>query len=112
MRKFFAVISRTESVLDVARLLRLYPVVGLLGPRQVGKTTLAAQVGKAANLPVHWFDLEDHRDVDRLAAPLAALESLRGLIVLDEIQHRPEIFPALTSVAIVEIETVSIALTK
>ncbi len=81
------------------RLLEGYPVVGIVGPRQVGKTTLAGQVARALPGPVHRFDLEDSRHRDRLTDPMAALEPLRGLVILDEVQHRPEIFPALRVLA-------------
>lgn len=69
--------------------------VAILGPRQIGKTTLAHQYGERVSGPVTRFDLEDPRHLSRLEDPLAALEGLRGLVVLDEIQRRPEIFPAL-----------------
>ncbi|MCU0722470.1 MAG: ATP-binding protein [Planctomycetes bacterium] len=74
-------------------------MVGIVGPRQVGKTTLAAEVGKSARGPVHRFDLEDGRDLDRLSDPLAALEPLKGLVILDEVQRRPDLFPALRVLA-------------
>lgn len=73
--------------------------MGIVGPRQVGKTTLAAQVSEAVGAPVHRFDLEDSRDLDRLVEPMAALDSLRGLVILDEVQHRPELFPTLRVLA-------------
>ena len=71
------------------------PVAAVLGPRQVGKTTLARQYARRVPGPVTRFDLEDPRDLFRLEDPSAALEGLRGLVVLDEIQRRPEIFPVL-----------------
>jgi len=74
-------------------------VVGIVGPRQIGKTTLATQVAKAVRGTVHRFDLEDSRDLDRLADPMAALEPLRGIVVIDEVQHRPELFPTLRVLA-------------
>lgn len=92
-------IFRPSHVRSVRRLLGRSPVVGILGPRQVGKTTLAKLVAGAARSPVHRFDLEDSRDVDRLADPMAALAPLRGLVVLDEVQHRPELFPTLRVLA-------------
>lgn len=92
-------IPRRVHVRDVRRRLKSYPVVGIVGPRQVGKTTLAAQVGAAVRGQVHRFDLEDSRDLDRLAEPMAALEPLRGLVILDEVQHRPELFPTLRVLA-------------
>lgn len=73
------------------------PVVAILGPRQCGKTTLAqlyanSQEEKRA---IHWFDLEDPVSLARLDSPMLALQDLQGLVVIDEIQKRPDLFPAL-----------------
>lgn len=76
----------------VAALKRL-PGVALLGPRQCGKTTLARQV--AAETGARIFDLENPDDAAALENPMLALEGLRGLVVLDEVQRRPELFPVL-----------------
>jgi predicted AAA+ superfamily ATPase len=73
--------------------LRRRPAVVLLGPRQCGKTTLARQL--FATRQGHYFDLEDPADLARLDAPMLALERLRGLVVIDEVQRRPELFPVL-----------------
>ena len=78
---------------------RRAPVVALLGPRQVGKTTLALEFAWRARGPTTRFDLEDPRDLARLDEPVAALERLRGLVVLDEIQRLPDIFPVLRVLA-------------
>ncbi len=67
-----------------------FPVTAILGPRQCGKTTLARCFG-----PDHSFDLENPRDLARLEQSQLALEDLRGLIVIDEIQRMPDIFPLL-----------------
>lgn len=83
----------------VVRALARSPVVAILGPRQVGKTTLARQVAAARGGPVTHFDLEHPGDVARLAEPMGALEGLRGLVVLDEIHRRPDLFPALRVLA-------------
>jgi predicted AAA+ superfamily ATPase len=83
----------------VARALRRAPVVALLGARQVGKSTLAREVAAARRGEVAWFDLEDPRDLAQLADPMLALADRRGLVVLDEIQRRPELFPALRVLA-------------
>lgn len=69
--------------------------VALLGPRQCGKTTLARSIAKNSTDPVAFFDLENPKDLARLADPMLALEPLRGLVILDEIQRRPEIMPVL-----------------
>jgi predicted AAA+ superfamily ATPase len=73
------------------------PICGLLGPRQVGKSTLAREVARAGSS--HYFDLESHRDQLRLANPELALGGLSGLVVLDEIQARPDLFPILRVLA-------------
>lgn len=70
-------------------------VVALLGPRQCGKTTLARQYVKEHTGKVHYFDLEDPEDLAILQAPKLALSGLKGLIVMDEIQKLPEIFPLI-----------------
>jgi hypothetical protein len=72
-------------------------VVALLGPRQCGKTTLARQFVPADSL--NYFDLEDPQSLARLSEPDTALRSLKGLVVIDEIQRRPELFPLLRVLA-------------
>jgi uncharacterized protein len=69
------------------------PVVALLGPRQIGKTTLAQQfmAGRAAR----YFDLESAATQDLMRQPAAVLEPLTGLVVIDEAQRMPELFPLL-----------------
>lgn len=88
-------IARTHHLQEVARRLSLFPVVAIIGARQVGKTTLAKQVAAATSESVTYFDLEKPSDLARLAEPQLALEPLRGLVVLDEIQRLPEVFPLL-----------------
>ena len=72
-------------------------VVALIGPRQSGKTTLARSI-VAPDSP-NYFDLEDPRSLARLAEPMTALTLLRGVVVIDEIQRRPELFPVLRVLA-------------
>lgn len=72
-------------------------VVGLLGPRQCGKTTLARRI--VAPGSVNYFDLEDARHLQRLVQPMTAMEALRGVVVIDEVQRSPEIFAALRVLA-------------
>ncbi len=67
--------------------------VALLGPRQCGKTTLAREFVDIYS--PNYFDLEDDPSIIALADPKTALASLKGLIVIDEVQRRPEIFPIL-----------------
>ncbi len=67
-----------------------FPVVAIVGPRQCGKSTLARQFNAA-----HFFDLENPRDLAMLEQPQLALENLSGLIVIDEIQRAPDLFPLL-----------------
>ncbi|MBS1153315.1 MAG: family ATPase [Myxococcaceae bacterium] len=92
-------IRRLKHERALARLLRQSPVVALLGPRQVGKTTLARALARQAKQPVEFFDLERSSDLARLTDPLLVLEPLEGLIVLDEVQLRPELFPTLRVLA-------------
>lgn len=69
------------------------PVTALIGPRQCGKTTLARQI--AAQQATEYFDLEAPSDLERLVHPMTALEPLAGLVVIDEVQRRPELLPVL-----------------
>jgi hypothetical protein len=92
-------LNRPGAARDIRRLLHQAPVVALLGPRQVGKTTLARRIAESWRGPTVHFDLEDPRDLARLADPMLALEDRRGLVVLDEIQRRPDLFPALRVLA-------------
>ena len=69
------------------------PSVALVGPRQVGKTTLARALLDPGS--ANYFDLEDPRVEAQLAAPLTALKDLRGLVVIDEVQLAPDLFKVL-----------------
>jgi uncharacterized protein len=73
--------------------------VCLLGARQVGKTTLARQFAKSAAGPVTFYDLEDPDHLARLAEPMLELRPRRGLVVLDEVQRRPELLPVIRVLA-------------
>ncbi len=88
-------IQRTTHVRRLSALLRQFPVVAILGPRQVGKTTLARQLLARRRGRVTLFDLESAEDLALLTDPLLALRPLRGLVVLDEVQRRPELFASL-----------------
>ena len=72
-------------------------VVALLGPRQCGKTTLARQLVPSNS--VNYFDLEDPNGAARLVEPDTALRPLKGLVVIDEVQRRPDLFPLLRVLA-------------
>ncbi len=67
--------------------------MALIGPRQGGKTTLARQILPADS--INYFDLEHPQSLARLAEPMTALAGLRGIVVIDEVQRRPELFPIL-----------------
>lgn len=71
----------------------------LLGARQVGKTTLAKQLAATRRGPTTRFDLQDPVDLSKLSDPGLGLRPLRGLVVLDEIHHLPEVFPLLRVLA-------------
>jgi predicted AAA+ superfamily ATPase len=98
-RYYTGMVIRCRDVEMVRGLLVRHPVVGILGARQVGKTTLARQVADAVAAPATRFDLEDPRDQARLTDPMLALEGLRGLVVLDEVQLYPSLFPILRVLA-------------
>ncbi len=91
------IIPRPGLVTALKQRLRVAPIVALLGPRQAGKTTLARQF--LAERPGERFDLEDPRDAQRLSQPMTALEHLRGLVVIDEVQRAPDLFPVLRVLA-------------
>ena len=87
-----------QHILDSLRVaLSRAPVVLLSGPRQCGKTTLARQLLSPDS--VNYFDLEGPTDVARLDEPMTALRSLEGLIVIDEVQRRPDLFNVLRVLA-------------
>lgn len=88
-------IPRPRHEKTLRGLLSQFPVVGLIGARQVGKTTLARRLAAREQGPVATFDLEDPTDVARLADPKLALEPLRGLVVIDEVQHSEGLFRLL-----------------
>jgi predicted AAA+ superfamily ATPase len=97
MVRYFAMFTRTTDLGLVRTALRRSRVVALLGPRQCGKTTLAREF-VAADSP-NYFDLEDPTSLARLAEPETALRPLKGLVVIDEVQRRPELFPLLRVLA-------------
>jgi uncharacterized protein len=84
------VIDRPNDKSAIATLMASFPVTAILGPRQSGKITLAREFSAD-----HFFDLENPHDAAMLAEPQLALEPLSGLIVIDEIQRAPDLFPLL-----------------
>jgi len=92
-------IDRELHARRIAGLLKRFPVVAILGARQVGKTTLAASLAPTLSDRISRFDLENPSDLARLADPMLALQELKGLVVLDEVQRRPELFPVLRVLA-------------
>ena len=90
-------LPRTSLLLRLRAALRRSRVVALVGPRQCGKTTLARALLAPAS--PGYFDLEDPTDLGRLAEPMTALAGLRGTIVIDEVQRRPDLFPVLRVLA-------------
>ena len=86
-------LQRTTLENTVRAALVRSPAVALVGPRQVGKTTLARTLLGGAS--PNWFDLEDPQVEAQLASPLVALKDLRGLVVIDEVQHAPALFKVL-----------------
>src|SRR5205085_11540644 len=89
--------DRTNHVARISRALSPSPAVALLGPRQCGKTTLARDIAArtTGHTPANYFDLEDPLDLSRIENPRLALEKLSGLVIIDEIQRAPELFPVL-----------------
>ena len=88
-------ISRPRHEARLRRLLSQFPVVGLVGARQVGKTTLARSLAAREPGRTTFFDLEDPTDEARFADPKLALESLDGLVIIDEVQHSQGLFRLL-----------------
>lgn len=90
-------IDRRAALESLRSALARSPVVVLTGPRQCGKTTLARQLLSAES--PNYFDLEDHASLARLEEPMTALAPLNGLVVIDEVQRRPDLFPSLRVLA-------------
>lgn len=83
-------ILRPAEYVEISQNLGQFPVTALLGSRQCGKSTLARSMS-----PDHIFDLENPRDLARLDHAQTVLENLSGLVMIDEIQLRPDLFPLL-----------------
>lgn len=90
-------IERTKLYNIIRSALQRSRVVALIGPRQCGKTTMARKF--VAPTSINYFDLEDPFSLVRLDQPMSTLLDLNGLVVIDEIQRRPELFPILRVLA-------------
>ena len=90
-------IDRKDLVRLVRSALRRSRVVALIGPRQCGKTTLAQQFLDSDS--PKYFDLEDPSSLARLDEPMTALQGLKGLVVIDEVQRKPDLFTVLRVLA-------------
>lgn len=86
-------IPRPHAIDRITAVFKVHPVAALLGPRQCGKTTLARKIAEGE--PCTYFDLENPVDLRRLSAPMSTLEGLSGLVIIDEIQRRPDLFELL-----------------
>ena len=87
-------LDRPRHLQAIEGLLNRHPVVAILGARQIGKTTLSRMLAEGHDDVTH-FDLENPIHQSRLEDPMLALQNLPGLVILDEVQFRPEIFPVL-----------------
>ena len=90
-------ILRNNTHNNITTALERSRIVAILGPRQCGKTTLARQFVPPDSTA--YFDLEDPLSLARLDEPMTALRDLSGLVVIDEVQRRPELFPILRVLA-------------
>lgn len=92
-------IARSREIATLQLLLKKNRVVGITGARQVGKTTISHMLAEHRRQPVTFFDLEDTRDLARLQDPMLALQDIRGLVVIDEIQRLPGLFETIRVLA-------------
>lgn len=90
-------IERSERLNEIRTALKRSRAVAVIGPRQSGKTTLARLIVSGDS--INYFDLEDPVGASRLAEPMTALKPLKGIVVIDEIQRRPDLFPVLRVLA-------------
>jgi predicted AAA+ superfamily ATPase len=86
-------LARNQILQEIKTALERNRVVALIGPRQCGKTTLARQIVSPDS--ANYFDLENPVSLTLLDEPMTALQGLKGTVVIDEIQRRPELFPIL-----------------
>src|SRR5689334_4723109 len=88
-------LKRERFIKRLQEQLHVHAVAALLGPRQCGKTTLAALLAQGYPEPIHHFDLENPSDLLALSEPMRILERLSGLVIIDEVQRLPALFPIL-----------------
>lgn len=86
-------VKRERLKRHIQEALKRSRAVALLGPRQCGKTTIAREFVDVSSS--NYFDLEDPESLARLAEPKTALSKLKGVVVIDEVQRRPDLFPIL-----------------
>ena len=91
------IMKRTAYLKRIIQAFDVHPIVGLIGPRQCGKTTMAHQFRQLHKKKCHIFDLEDPEDLAALENPKAVFESLDGTLIIDEVQRRPDLFLTLES---------------
>jgi len=92
-------VNREKELEELGGLLERHRVVGIIGARQVGKSTLVTEYLKTVSVPTHVFDMENPDDEARLAEPMLALKELTGIVVIDEVQRHPDLFPVLRVLA-------------
>jgi uncharacterized protein len=92
-------LARDKGIKLLRDYLELFPVVAIIGPRQSGKTTLVKLFSNQSKADITFFDLEDQFDLAQLNNPQLALQDVKGYVVIDEIQRKPEIFPVLRVLA-------------
>jgi predicted AAA+ superfamily ATPase len=88
-------IKRKHEIDTLIKLIKRQPVVGIVGARQVGKTTLAHAITDIIQGELHYFDLEKPEDLARLSDPMLGLKDLKGLVVIDEVQRLRDLFPVI-----------------
>jgi hypothetical protein len=86
-----------EPIRQIQASFQIHPFTALLGLRRCGKTTLARHMSEQE--PTTFFDLENPVDIQRLSAPVQTLRDLSGLVILDEVQRKPELFELFRVVA-------------
>jgi predicted AAA+ superfamily ATPase len=88
-------LNREKLLNKIEEEFEIHQICALLGPRQCGKTTLAKELANQSLSSVHFFDCENPLHLARLDFPLVTFQDLQGLIVIDEVQRRPDLFPIL-----------------